>query len=56
VRARFFVGRLERESADVGIDSGMGSDIVVKVMVVSRVSRGSLSRLRWYREVARDVF
>ena len=28
VRARRFVGRLERGSWDVGIDSGMGSDIV----------------------------
>ena len=31
VRARFLVGRLERGSADVGIDSGIGSDIVVVV-------------------------
>ena len=29
VRARFFVGRLERGSADVGMDSGMGSDMLV---------------------------
>lgn len=28
VRARFFTGRFERGSADVGIASGMGSDIV----------------------------
>jgi hypothetical protein len=28
VRARFLRGRLERGSAEVGIDSGMGSDIV----------------------------
>lgn len=28
VRARFLVGRLERGSADVGIDSGMGSDML----------------------------
>ena len=28
VRARRFVGRLERGSWDVGIDSGMGSDIL----------------------------
>lgn len=28
VRARRLVGRLERGSAEVGIDSGMGSDIV----------------------------
>ena len=28
VRARFFVGRLERGSAEVGIDSGMFSDMV----------------------------
>ena len=27
VRARFLRGRLERGSADVGIDSGIGSDI-----------------------------
>jgi len=27
-RARFLVGRLERGSAEVGIDSGMGSDIL----------------------------
>ncbi len=27
VRARRFVGRLERGSCEVGIDSGMGSDI-----------------------------
>jgi hypothetical protein len=30
-RARFLVGRLERGSAEVGIDSGMGSDIVLMV-------------------------
>ena len=29
VRARFLVGRLDRGSAEVGIDSGIGSDIVV---------------------------
>ena len=29
VRARFLVGRLERGSWEVGIDSGIGSDIVV---------------------------
>jgi len=28
LRARFLRGRLERGSAEVGIDSGMGSDIV----------------------------
>lgn len=28
VRARFLVGRLERGSCEVGIDSGIGSDIV----------------------------
>lgn len=28
-RARFLVGRWERRSAEVGIDSGIGSDIVV---------------------------
>jgi hypothetical protein len=28
-RARFFVGRLERGSAEVGMLSGMGSDIVM---------------------------
>ena len=28
MRARFLVGRWERGSADVGIDSGMGSDIL----------------------------
>lgn len=28
VRARFFVGRLERGSAEVGMDSGIGSDMV----------------------------
>jgi hypothetical protein len=28
-RARFLVGRLERGSAEVGIDSGMGSDILM---------------------------
>jgi len=33
VRARFFVGRFERGSADVGIDSGMGSDIVAAQVV-----------------------
>lgn len=27
VRARFFVGRWERRSEEVGMDSGMGSDI-----------------------------
>lgn len=27
VRARFFVARLERGSAEVGIDSGIGSDM-----------------------------
>jgi hypothetical protein len=27
VRARFLVGRLERGSCEVGIDSGIGSDI-----------------------------
>lgn len=30
VRARFFVGRLERGSADVGIDSGPSPDIAVR--------------------------
>lgn len=29
VRARFLVGRLEWRSEDVGIDSGMGSDMVI---------------------------
>ena len=29
VRRRFLVGRFERGSAEVGIDSGIGSDIVV---------------------------
>jgi hypothetical protein len=29
VRARFLVGRLERGSWEVGIDSGIGSDIVI---------------------------
>lgn len=28
VRARFLVGRLERGSAEVGMDSGIGSDMV----------------------------
>jgi len=28
VRARFLVGRLERGSWEVGIDSGIGSDMV----------------------------
>ena len=31
VRARFLVGRLERGSAEVGMDSGMGSDMLVEV-------------------------
>jgi hypothetical protein len=30
-RARFLVGRLERGSAEVGIDSGMGSDILMRL-------------------------
>jgi hypothetical protein len=29
VRARFLRGRLDRGSADVGIDSGIGSDMVL---------------------------
>ena len=37
VRARRLVGRLERGSADVGIDSGMGSDILVVDGKFSRV-------------------
>jgi hypothetical protein len=44
VRARFFVGRLERGSADVGIDSGIGSDIVV---VVDRLRRSARLPGRW---------
>jgi len=28
-RARFFVGRLERGSAEVGMEAGIGSDILV---------------------------
>ena len=31
VSARRLVGRLERGSAEVGIDSGMGSDIIIEV-------------------------
>ena len=31
VRARFFVARLERGSAEVGIDSGIGSDMILMV-------------------------
>jgi hypothetical protein len=34
VRARFFVGRFERGSADVGMDSGMGSDMVAVLAVL----------------------
>ncbi len=39
VRARRFVGRCERGSALVGMDSGMGSDMVVSVgfLVLARV-------------------
>ena len=33
VRARFLVGRLFRGSNDVGMDSGIGSDIVALRMV-----------------------
>ena len=32
MRARRFVGRLERGSEDVGIDSGIGSDILKGVL------------------------
>ena len=34
VKARFLRGRLERRSADVGMASGMGSDMVVRLMGV----------------------
>lgn len=33
-RARFLIGRRERGSEDVGMDSGIGSDIVAVVVVV----------------------
>ena len=34
-RARFLVGRLERGSIEVGMDSGMGSDILFVCVYVS---------------------
>jgi hypothetical protein len=48
VRARFLVGRCERGSAEVGIDSGMGSDIVVVELMsrVDGVARTNLDRRR----------
>ena len=36
VRARFFVARFERGSAEVGIDSGIGSDMMLMVYAESR--------------------
>lgn len=49
VRARFLVGRLERGSAEVGIDSGMGSDMVVagavrRDEVLGRLKSGCVDR------------
>ena len=40
VRARFLTGRLERGSADVGMASGIGSDIVVR-----RIESGACGRI-----------
>jgi len=45
VSARFFVGRWERRSDDVGTDSGIGSDIVrVCCGVLQKGSRACFSR------------
>lgn len=40
VRARRLVGRLERGSWEVGIDSGMGSDIVTVEVIVCAFRAG----------------
>lgn len=39
VRARLLRGRLDLGSAEVGIDSGMGSDIMVVVYLSSRTEK-----------------
>lgn len=44
VRARFFVGRCERGSAEVGMDSGIGSDMAAVVVVVVVVVMMAQSR------------
>lgn len=44
VRARFLVGRCERLSAEVGMDSGIGSDMAVWVRVSGRFVRISRRR------------
>jgi hypothetical protein len=50
VRARFLSGRWERGSALVGMDSGMGSDIVVVVVLILGV--GCLRKSwRWILDI-----
>ena len=39
VRARFLVGRCERRSADVGMDSGIGSDILAVELLYRRMCK-----------------
>jgi hypothetical protein len=52
VSARFLVGRLDRGSCDVGMDSGIGSDIVLAMITDGSVDRESdaqmlLERSSW---------
>ena len=42
--ARFLMGRLERGSAEVGIDSGMFSDMFVKPLFVSPLCVSKIDR------------